>query len=277
LLIAIVNLHLLWTPESGVQHLVRLTFAGRNLNISVADGNCHFRIGGDFVLDCEGVSIKRHVGHTGEVTIPNTIERWDAGCLAGSERISTVTFKQDSRLLRIDDSAFALSSVSSICIPSSVEKLGANSFFNARVCGLPHSNLAAVFRFSKTLYFRSVHYCIPTSIKKFGDKYFSQCDSLCAVTFEARSRFLSIGKSAFALCQLLSEISMPSSVDKLYRQCFCGCDCLSTVTFDSGSGLACIKDYAFAFYTLLETVCFPASVGPVPISCFTMCLNVGHW
>jgi hypothetical protein len=54
-------------------------FDGTNLReISVAEGNLHFKVCGDFLLDFERIAIKLYFGRGGAVTIPKTIERLDA-------------------------------------------------------------------------------------------------------------------------------------------------------------------------------------------------------
>jgi hypothetical protein len=97
--------------------------------ISVSEGTLHFKISGDFLLNFEGLSIKLYFGSGGTITIPNTIERVEAGCFCAIHTISNVIFETGSRLCSIGEAAFTwCTSLSSIYIPSSVETLGKECF-----------------------------------------------------------------------------------------------------------------------------------------------------
>jgi hypothetical protein len=66
-------------------------------NVLLGEGNCHFQIFGQFVLNFEGISIKQYFGHVKEVMIPKHIERLEGGCFAKSN-VSSVNFEEGSRL-----------------------------------------------------------------------------------------------------------------------------------------------------------------------------------
>jgi hypothetical protein len=261
---------------SGLQQLGAFALAGTALNLSVEDGNNHFRICDDCLLDGESVSIERYFGSASAVTIQKTINRLNAGCFAGIPTIFVVRFEPDSRLSWIGDSAFAYSSLSTICIPSSVEKLGCKSFFGCWALQTaefePGSRLSLleddIFHDCVALY----EIFIPASIEKLGKNCFSGCDSLSTVMFASGSRLLCIEDSAFGWCSGLELISIPASVERLCKRCFFGCGSLLLVTFESGSALVCVEEYTFAFCPYLQPICFPASVGTIPKSCFRNCL-----
>jgi hypothetical protein len=114
----------------GLQRLGKGAFNGGNLReISVSEGNRHFKVCGSFLCGFECISVTRYFGSEVTVRIANTIERLDAGCFYGNESISNVIFESGSTLLSIAESAFCFcSSLSSIFIPSSVESLGKECF-----------------------------------------------------------------------------------------------------------------------------------------------------
>jgi hypothetical protein len=115
----------------ALQGLGHAAFSRATLRaISVSEGNRHFKVIGDFLLDFECISITKYFGSGGIVTIPKTIEQLDTECFFGSETISNVIFESGSVLCSIEAAAFWLcSSLSSICIPSSVETLGKRCFY----------------------------------------------------------------------------------------------------------------------------------------------------
>jgi hypothetical protein len=62
------------------------------------------------------------------LTIPRNVQIIAGSCFAKSRSIRIVEFEEDSELLRIEDRAFAVSSLESIAIPNKVEVLGEGVF-----------------------------------------------------------------------------------------------------------------------------------------------------
>jgi hypothetical protein len=135
--------------------------------ISVADGNLHFTVCGDFLLDFEGICIKAYFGNGNEVRIPARVERLDAGCFRHCGNISTVIFEPGSKLRVIGKQAFAsCSSLAAICIPASVEELCDGCFSECRALS--------------SLSFE------PTSqLSRIGEAAFSGCAKLSSVSLPA--------------------------------------------------------------------------------------------
>jgi hypothetical protein len=98
-------------------------------DISLADGNCHLKVCGDFLLDFEGVSIKRYFGNMPEMAIQASVKELDVGCFAGCQSVVSVEFEPGSQLTHIRDQVCSMASaLSSICIPSSLRLLGKGCF-----------------------------------------------------------------------------------------------------------------------------------------------------
>jgi hypothetical protein len=99
--------------------------------VCVEEGNPYFDTYEDFLIEIrdESESIKRYFGHDSAVIIPEFVDSLCGGCFAYCRRLSTITFEGNARVSVISRSAFARSSLVSICIPSSVEKLCTMSFF----------------------------------------------------------------------------------------------------------------------------------------------------
>jgi hypothetical protein len=185
--------------------------------ISVSEGNRHFKAIGDFLLDFECIVIRRYFGSERKITIPNTIERLDGGCFCASESISNVLFESGSRLSSIEEFAFCFCpSLSSICIPSSVETFSKYCFSQCEslstVIFESDSKLSSIGEsvFSACPSLSSI--CIPSSVETLGKFCFCECKSLSTVTFESDSKLASIGASPFYYCSSLSSIYIPSSL-----------------------------------------------------------------
>jgi hypothetical protein len=102
-------------------------------DISIAEGNCHFKVCGNFLFDFDCVSLKRYFGNAKELMIANNVETIGGGCFKGCEDLLHVIFESGSQVSCIESYAFCQCSLlSSICIPSSVEKLCKSCFYN---CG----------------------------------------------------------------------------------------------------------------------------------------------
>jgi hypothetical protein len=131
-----------------------------------------------------------------------------------------VIFESDSTLSCIAEFAFhSCSSLSSIFIPSSVEKLGKWCFSGCKSLstvtfesGSQLSSIAeSAFRYCSSL--SSIF--IPSSVEMLGKECFSFCKSLSTVTFESDSQLSSIAGSPFWGCSSLSSISCPPSLQTI--------------------------------------------------------------
>jgi hypothetical protein len=259
---------------SGLEDLNGLALAGVNLrDILLADGNCHLKVSRDFVMDVEGISIKRYVGTSATVTIPSHVEQLSAGCFAVCGTISSVMFESGSRLSSIGDQAFwQCSLLSSICLPSSVKTLAHGCFQGCQslsaVTFESGSQLSCI-EDSAFCHCSLLSICILSSVETLGASCFSTCQSLSAVTFESGCKLSSIGDWTFYNCTSLSSICIPSSVNTLGVSCFVNCWTLSTVTFESGSQLSSIGADAFAGCDSLWSISIPSSVETLGPGCFT--------
>jgi hypothetical protein len=261
---------------SGLQRLERHALNGTNLSpISVEGGNCCFKVIEHFRVNFEGDSILRYCGNVSCLTIPRGIKQLGCSCFRDSLRVSSVIFESDSTLSFIDDWAFEESSLVSICIPSSTEKLGHACFWACRslltVTFEPGCKLSCIESdtFGNCTSLSSI--CIPSSVDELSYGCFSGCSGLLIVTFESGSHLSDISTSAFASCTSLSSICVPPSVQRLCGHCFSGCSSLSDVTFESDSQLLCIAERAFYQCVSLASICIPSSVEILERDCFCEC------
>jgi hypothetical protein len=101
-----------------------------------------------------------------------------------------------SRLSRIEECVFTLTSLIEIIFPSSVEVLGEKCFADYRspssVTFESGSRLSQLERgvFSGT---GLIEIIFPSSIKVLGEECFADCRSFSSVTFESRSRLREVG------------------------------------------------------------------------------------
>jgi hypothetical protein len=179
--------------------------------ILIPKGSSLLKVAGCFLLDFDGISIKRYFGTDPELTVPNAIENLGAYCCATSESLEVVTFELGAKVSRIENQAFfRCSSLESICIPSSVTHLGRSCFAEC------HSLSAVTFEASSKLsvietsaFFqcrRLRSMSIPSSITKIFKTAFADCMGLSKFTIESDSELASIPNDFLIDCQSLSSI-----------------------------------------------------------------------
>jgi hypothetical protein len=161
--------------------------------------------------------------------IPSSVAIVCESCFIGCEALSLVAFEFNSKLSRIENLAFgnrwsmpedafvpimqACSSLSSICIPSSVEVLRQSSFSGCIALSVltfeSGSQLSLIEKcaFEGCSSLSSI--CIPSSVEIIGEDCFSGCKALRTVRFEADSKLARIEDYAFEYCSSLSSIYIP--------------------------------------------------------------------
>jgi hypothetical protein len=255
-------------------------------NIRIEDGNSNFHVAGSFLLNYAKISLLRFFGRDPRVMIDQSIGIIGPLCFFRSTTLLALSFEPDSRLRRIDQSAFdECESLRWITIPASVEILGEKCFSSCisllRISFQSHSQLRRIEcgAFSGCRSLQSI--CIPASVEILRTSCFCNCGSLSAVSFESGSRLSEIGEQVFFLCFSLKSICIPSSVRVLGSKCFGhtqferqGCRSLSDVIFESESQLVRIEAMTFEGCSALRSICIPASVELLSEACFVSCINL---
>jgi hypothetical protein len=264
---------------SGVQEWSGIAMVAQNSHaMTIAAGNRWLRATDGFLMDFQGISIKRYFGAEQEVRIANHITKFGAGCFCHCPTISCVIFESGARLSRITSFSFYdCSSLSSICIPSAVEAISSYAFADCKsLATVTFESPSHVFRLGHcafTLCPALSSIAIPASVTTILPRCFRGCPSL-SFTFESVSRLGSIDCEAFWNCGSLSSILIPSAVHRICRLCFAHCTSLATVQFDSGSGLLFIGDRAFTGCSSLGSICIPSCVETLGQGCFCGCTRL---
>jgi hypothetical protein len=104
--------------------------------ISIEDGNGHFCVIGEFLLDSTHTSLIAFFGIAATVTISSKIQVLCDSCFLGCGTLSRLHFEPGSRLRRIERLAFGgCSSLHTIHIPSSIESLEREWFLDSHFHG----------------------------------------------------------------------------------------------------------------------------------------------
>jgi hypothetical protein len=194
------------------------------------------------------------------------------------EDVERVTFEFGSRLRSIEPNTFLCSQLVSICLPSSMERLGAHCFehcyklsdvrfeFGCRLTLLEDST------FSDCSSLKAI--CIPSKVQRLCQFCFAHCFNLEIVTFESGSELRSIDNQAFLYCLSLAKIDIPRSVETIGTQCFMRCDKLQIVNFMPDSQLTSILDGAFSACCSLGVMNLPSRLERLGEHCFELDRNL---
>jgi hypothetical protein len=84
----------------------------------------------------------------------------------------------------------------------------------------------------------------PSSVEVICESWFSSCESLTSVTFDANSRLSRLENEA-CYESGLRPIHLPGSLEVIYASCFSFCESFTSVTFDANSRLSRLESRAF--------------------------------
>jgi hypothetical protein len=252
-------------------------------SLTVDKDNRHFSSFDQFLLDFEGISIRRWFGAGREVQIPPSVQSLQPNSFSELPSLVNVVFLPVSSLRIIGEAAFSsCEQLASICIPNSVEILGASSFAscpllsNVRFECDSKCAIIGARSFEECLSLRSID--MPRSVQIVDTYCFSKCSELAQVSFESGSLLSSIGDAAFQECSRLARFLFPGSVlNKPAEDAFCASNSeLSdrmpgNATFELLSTVSAIGNYAFHRLALLKSICIPGPVRDIGENCFSGC------
>jgi hypothetical protein len=120
---------------ASLQMIDGSALAGTQMStITAEEGNRHFQVSGDFLLDLDGISVIRYFGSDQEITLSRHVKILGSGCFSYCRSLQTLTFEPGSKLTRIEDSALkSCFSLASICLPASLETIDGSAFAGTQI------------------------------------------------------------------------------------------------------------------------------------------------
>jgi hypothetical protein len=240
--------------------------------IRIAEGNPHFRVLGDFLVQPDGNSLIRYFGKSREVRVLREIESFSSESFRGSA-VRIITFENDSQLRRIESRVFYRCwSLRSLCIPPSVVSIDGSALADCEISDIRIGAGNRSFRVSGKFlmdfegvsivrYFgRECYVTISCEIERILSESFSCCQWIRGLKFESPSRVVSIGSRVFEKCWMLESISIPASVEIIGEGSFRKCKNLLEVRIEVGSKLRRIEREAFLGCSSLMSVFLPRSL-----------------
>lgn len=229
--------------------------------IEVEEGNPRYYSEGNCLINRE---TRELVLGCNRSVIPHSVFRIGPGAFSGCTMLRSVVLPKN--LLRINRSAFARTSLSSVTFPPYLTAIDEDAF-----TGCTH--LTEVV--------------LPDSVSKLGPGAFRGCTDLKTVTLskaltkipraafrdcvnlervEIPDNVTAIAELAFCKCEKLNSVKLPSGLEKIRRGAFHGCKSLTDVTIPYG--VAEIQEIAFANCSNLQRVVIPSSVTKIHTAAF---------
>jgi hypothetical protein len=127
--------------------------------------------------------------------------------------------------------------LSSLCIPSSVERLSTECFAECSSLSAVSFETASQLSWMECGVFLDClslsAICVPSALKRLPRHSFAGCRSPATVTFETGSRLSHTEDETFRYCPSMSSICLPPAARPLCQHCCSECQALSAVTFES--------------------------------------------
>ncbi|MCG8882225.1 leucine-rich repeat protein [Tenacibaculum finnmarkense] len=181
------------------------------------------------------------------VTIPASVKTIGNGAFGACEKLTTLTFSENSKLTSIGEKSFAKNPLlTSVTIPASVTSIGDFAFFrNPKLTTIKFdtdSKLTTIGKGAFALNPLLTSVKIPASVTTIGVKAFLGNPKLTTLEFAENSKLTTISEGAFIKCALTS-VTIPASVTSIEERVFYE-NKLTTVTIPNS--VTSIGEGAFA-------------------------------
>lgn len=270
-----------------------IRFCPKLVNISILKNNQSFSYIDDTFLvqkkngdKVQLIYVRRDID---EAVMPSEVTRICNSSFSYCQNLWSVSFKDDSRLTSIAESAFESSSVRSLLIPDLVETIEegwCNDCPNLVDVLLSSNNEHFIYVDNSLLLQKvkdpnrqRIHLLfaarslidieIPFKITRICNSAFSYCEHLKSVIFTEGSQLESIGEYAF-FNSSIETIKMPASVTTIEKGAFEWCQNLALVDFELDSKLESIGNYAF-YQSALTNIVIPSQVDKIGKYAFSCC------
>jgi hypothetical protein len=203
----------------------------RILKITIAPGNPHFDMRGDFLIQIPEQRLIRYFGAEEDVVVPSNIGILGSFCFAHCSAITSITFAEGSQLKAIEHDALRCLDLFTFRIPPLVERIHGSAFSGWRSQAFDLDERNSQFRIEgeflldsqgRTVirYFgASSRVCIKKEVEVLGAGCFCLHQFLVQCDFEEGSRLREVREEAFWEC-LVSDVTLPSNVRYIGRKAF---------------------------------------------------------
>jgi len=318
--------------EDGVTSVSSWLFAHHAYLTSVTMANTVSVIGGWAFYNCgslpmitipEGVTTLQHAafklcGSLKEVYIPASVTSIEGEMFVECSQLETIHVHADNLVYSSDEGVLYDKDQTTLIIypegksdatfeiPSTVEQIYANAFYNSRIETITISN--SITRIGQGAFLSSNHLTtilIPASVEEIEAGAFASCANLTSISVDAGNKsytsdggilynfdktllhsypagisgdftvpsfVLTIGAHAFSSCDLLTSVTMPNTVTSMGEAVFIDCSNLKSVTLSNE--LTEIPGWAFSKCYNLASITIPRSVIELGQAAFEACTGL---
>ena len=165
------------------------------------------------------------------IHIPNSVTSIGEGAFTDTNKLSSVTFAENSSLTDISDNAFQRSQLKTITIPNSVISIGTSCFGDSALNEIGFESDSSLNSIGSLAFehtkFKTI--TVPNTVTSIGTSCF-RYSALNEIIFEQNSSLTSIGIYSFTNAEFLTTITIPHSVTSIVTSAFKGTISLTTIT-----------------------------------------------
>lgn len=208
------------------------------------------------------------------VIFPSSVEIIGAMSFYQCKNLINITFKGNSKLRRIEGSAFSGTSLFKISLPASLEEVLYDAFGDCQ-------NLTSI-NLHKDSKLKSItnnvfdlknieSFDFPASIELIGRDVFAAC-KISSISFPIDSRLIKIEENVFQNTKI-SSVVFPPSLEVIGCFVFSNCLSIQSIRFRDGSKLKIIMKFAF-YNSSLKIIELPSSLEEIQAHAFENCRNL---
>ena len=262
--------------SNGVEIIGSSAFYGCNALTAVTIPGSVMRISDSAFSECRGLasliltegildignSAFRYCNSLGSIALPNSVTNIGNEAFAHCSRLSEVSF--GNNIVRIGSLAFQDCAIRAMSVPDTTECIGANAFCDCKIL----LNISMPFVGARRGNSGTIGYA-------FGEYVIN---GVCTANLPSSLRSITItdetviGTSAFASCNMLTNITFSNSVRQISDSAFSGCSGLSE--FKIPDGVETLGNNVFANCTGLKEMNVPESVELIGRGVFSGCSNL---
>jgi hypothetical protein len=237
------------------------------------------------------------------LVIPSSVKTLSQNLFKDLFFVKVVKFAPDSQIRRLKTGTFGLCrEIRSICIPASVEFIGADCFFDSTsedrcppIGAAPGASCCLTsITFEPGSHLREIQsgafrgceglqaICVPASVAKMTGGSFPKT-RYCRITIESENRHFRItgdflmdfnGRLMVRYCGHASDVLIPAEIEAIGEFCFAYCKGIDRVSIWPGPKLASIGSSAFLKCKALRSMSIPALVTSLGDHCFSECSSL---
>ncbi len=194
----------------------------------------------------------------------------------GCEKLTAITFGEDSEITAIGDYAFSGTAIKSFAMPDAITVIQDGTFKNCKYLSeVSFSESSLVEKIGTSAFENTAitSFVLPASVTEIQSYAFKDTAKLSEFTFAEGTRIEKVSTGAFEGASLVS-IAIPDEITVIANDTFKNCKSLTTVSFGAASKLEAIAPGAFKSCIKLTSFALPVNVASIGDGAFEGCYSL---